>query len=115
MDEVTACIPVPVNPNTFNSSAKLPYKLSTDHIRRAMESFISFLKVINKALHADQLDRLESILMPANFSSIVGEFVGAAIPKFCLDLVKNKYPNGHPDLIPVGLYPDNRIKVVDSG
>jgi len=40
------------------------------------------------------------MLMPANFSSIVGEFMSSTIPKHCSTLVKNRYHNGHPDLIP---------------
>ena len=115
MDEGAACNPLPVDPNAFNPSAEIPYGLTTEHIRKAMASFTSFLKIVNQALYAKKLDRLESILMPANFSSIVGEFVGAAIPKFHPKLIRNRYPNGHPDLIPAGLYPDDRIKVASEG
>jgi hypothetical protein len=115
MDEAAACNPLPVDPNAFNPSAEIPYGLTTEHIRKAMASFTSFLKIVNQALYAKKLDRLESILMPANFSSIVGEFVGAAIPKFHPKLIRNRYPNGHPDLIPAGLYPDDRIKVASEG
>jgi hypothetical protein len=115
MNETAACIPVPVDPKAFNRAAQLPYGLTTEHIRKAMESFTSFLEIVNRALHAKKMERLESILMPANFSSIVGEFVGAAIPKFHPKLVRNRYPNGHPDLIPVGLYPDEKIKVATEG
>jgi hypothetical protein len=115
MDEATACIPVTVDPKAFNPSVRLPYGLTIDHIRQAMENFTSFLGLVNRALHAERLNRLESILMPANFSGIVGEFVGAAIPKFCPTLVRNAYHNGHPDLIPVGLYTDNKIKLAKHG
>ena len=115
MDEHGACVPVAVDPAGFNAKARLPYGLSTDHIRRAMESFTSFLGLVNKALNRKSLERLESVLMPANFSSIVGEFVCAAIPKFCPTLARNRYHNGHPDLVPVGVYPDNRIKLASQG
>jgi hypothetical protein len=115
MKEATACIPLPVDPNAFNGDVQLPYGLTTEHIRKAMATFTSFLEIVNQALYAKKMERLESILMPANFSSIVGEFVGAAIPKFHPKLVRNRYPNGHPDLIPVGLYPDERIKVATEG
>ena len=37
--------------------------------------------------------------MPANFSSMVGEFMSATIPKYCKTLAKNTYHNGHPDLV----------------
>ena len=48
--------------------------------------------------------------MPANFSSMVGEFMGATIPKHCRTLVKNAYHNGHPDLIPAGAHPKNALQ-----
>ncbi len=115
MDESAACVPVSVDPKAFNPSAQLPYGLTTKHIRQAMESFTSFLGLVNGALNLKGLDRLESILMPANFSSIVGEFVGAAVPKFCRTLARNRYHNGHPDLIPRGLYPDDKIKLATEG
>jgi hypothetical protein len=81
MDEAAASIPTPVDANGFNPNAVLPYGLTTDQIRKAMDSFTSFLATVNQALYMKQLDRLESILMPANFSSIVGEFVGAGHSK----------------------------------
>ncbi len=42
--------------------------------------------------------------MPANFSSMVGEFMSATIPKYCKTLAKNTYHNGHPDLVPAGKF-----------
>lgn len=60
MDESKVCIPVSVDPKGFNRSALLPYSLTTGHIRRAMESFTSFLQAVNRALHSKGLDRLES-------------------------------------------------------
>jgi hypothetical protein len=48
--------------------------------------------------------------MPANFSSMVGEFMNAAIPKYCPALVKNTYHNGHPDLIPAGMFPKDAVQ-----
>jgi hypothetical protein len=114
MDERGACMPVAVAPGAFNPKARLPYGLTIEHIRHAMESFTSFLGLVNRALNRKKLERLESVLMPANFSSIVGEFVGAAIPKFCPTLARNRYHNGHPDLIPAGVYRDNRIKLASQ-
>lgn len=48
--------------------------------------------------------------MAANFSSIVGEFMTAAIPKYCKTIVKNNYHNGHPDMIPAGRYPRDKLQ-----
>ncbi len=36
--------------------------------------------------------------------------MNAAIPKYCSTLVKNNYHNGHPDLIPAGMFPKDAIQ-----
>jgi len=109
-EEGAACQSVPLNPNGFNQNTKIPFGLQTDHIRSAMQEFLDFLSFVNTSLHSKQIPRLESFLMPANFSSMVGEFMNAAIPKYCPTLVKNNYYNGHPDLLPAGKYPDNALQ-----
>lgn len=96
--EKNACTPVPVNSSLFNSNCRLPYGLTTEHVRNAMSDFIDFIGFINQQLYTKDMQRLESFLMPANFSSIVGEFMNMSIPKYCSKLVKNQYHNGHPDL-----------------
>jgi hypothetical protein len=80
-----------------------------------MVELVDFLGYINTQLHTKEIARLEKMLMPANFSSVVGEFVAAAIPKFCQTLVKNRYHNGHPDLIPSGLFPGDAVQHSDRG
>lgn len=107
--EAAACKPIPLNPAGFNQNAQIPYGVKSDHIRKAMEEFINFLGFMNGQLHTKKIERLESFLMPANFSSIVGEFMAAAIPKHCKSVVRNKYHNGHPDMIPVGHYAGDSI------
>jgi len=104
MDERTACIPIPVDPRGFNKSAVLPCGLTTAHVQRAMADFLDFVGFINQQLSTRELPRLESFLMPANFSSMVGEFMSATIPKYCRKLAKNTYHNGHPDLVPKGKF-----------
>ena len=113
--ELTACTPIPINPNGFNKNCLLPYGLTTDHVRQAMEDFINFLGFINRQLYLKGLPRLESSLMPANFSSIVGEFMVMRIPEYCHTLVKNKYHNGHPDLIPKGRFPGDAVQYAHEG
>lgn len=113
--EKNACTPVPVNHENFNVNCSLPYGLEAIHIRKAMEEFISFIGFINQQLHTKEMPRLESFLMPANFSSIVGEFMNASIPKYCSTLVKNQYHNGHPDLIPTGKFPQDSVQYSNEG
>lgn len=74
-----------------------------------MQEFLDFLGFINQQLNTKSLPRLEAFLMTANFSSLVGEFMNMSIPKYCKTIVKNKYHNGHPDLIPAGVFPGDSI------
>jgi len=113
--EQIACAPIPVDPAKFNSKAALPHGCTASHIRSAMGEWIDFLAFINKQLHSRELERLESFMMPANFSSLVGEFVAIRIPRYCPTLVKNRYPNGHPDLVPKRIYPGDSVLHGDSG
>lgn len=113
--ERKACVPVPIKKACFNRNCILPYGLEVIHVRRAMQEFISFIGFINQQLHAKEMPRLERFLMPANFSSIVGEFMNASIPKYCPTLVKNQYHNGHPDLIPADEFPQNSVQYSKEG
>ncbi len=105
--EKAACTPVSLNPLGFNESAQIPYGLKPKHVRLAMQEFLDFLGFINNQLHTKGLDRLESFMMPANFSSMVGEFMVSTLPKHCKSIVRNKYHNGHPDLLPKGKFEGN--------
>ena len=80
-----------------------------------MSDYLDFLGFINQALGSKRIQRLESFLMPANFSSIVGEFMTATIPKHCKAVVKNNYHNGHPDLVPAGIFPKDACLHGDQG
>jgi hypothetical protein len=114
-NELHACTPIDVSPNYFNPNCNLPYGLTVNHIQQAMKDFVDFLGFINQQLHTKQIPRLESFLMPANFSSMVGEFMNMSIPKYCPTLVKNQYHNGHPDLIPSGWFPNNAVQYAHDG
>jgi hypothetical protein len=107
--EKQACTPQALNLAGFNSKAKLPYGVRTEHIRSAMLDFLDFLGFVDQQLYKKGVARFEKMLMPANFSSIVGEFMSMTIPKYCPSIVKNKYHNGHPDLIPAGIFAGDSI------
>lgn len=113
--EEPALTPEPVSLAGFNADAELPHGCAVEHVRLAMQDFVAFLGFINEQLHTRRIERLEAMLMPANFSSIVGEFMSAGILKHCPDLVKNRYHNGHPGLIPAGRFPDDAVRHADEG
>lgn len=64
--ERAACTPVPVDPDAFNSNAKIPYGVTADHVRLAMEEFVGFLGFVNQQLHKKKIDRLESLCRPTS-------------------------------------------------
>ena len=113
--ERIACAPLPLSPKGFNPSAEIPCGCTIAHVRKAMADFLDFLGFINRQLNTKRIPRFESFLMPANFSSMVGEFMTAAIPKYCRSIVKNKYHNGHPDMLPKGEYPGDSALHATTG
>ena len=96
-----ASTPIAVGKEKFNLDAVLPYGLTVQHVYNAMNKFVGFLGFINQQSNSKKLQRFESMLMPVNFSSMVGEFMTTTLPKHCGSLVKNLYHNGHPDLVPI--------------
>ncbi len=108
--ELRACTPIPIKREKFNAEANIPYGLEVEAIYQAMVEFTNFLGFINAQLNSKGIQRFESMLMPANFSSLVGEFISATISKYCPAVVKNRYHNGHPDLLPKGRYRDDSVQ-----
>lgn len=113
--EAAACTPLPIAPEGFNVGADLPYGLTTESIRLSMAEFIELLGFINGQLATRRLPPLESFLMPANFSSTVSEFMAASIPRHCSTVVRNRYHNGHPDLVPAGSCPGDAVQHGGAG
>lgn len=113
--EKAACTPHLVHAEGFNRVAQLPYGLTVKHVQQAMQEFNDFLGFINQQLITKKIPRLESMLMPANFSSMVGEFMSASIPKYCKNLARNQYHNGHPDMVPAGKFPKNAVQHASEG
>lgn len=106
---------VPVDSSRFNHACQLPHGLKSQHIESAMKDFVEFIAFINGQLATKKMPSLERFLMPANFSSMVGEFMNMSIPKYCSTVVKNQYHNGHPDLIPKGRFPKDAVQHSDIG
>lgn len=113
--EEKACVPKPVSSSLFNPKCILPYNLTTKHIEQAMNEFLEFLGFVNYQLYEKGIPRLESFLMPANFSSMVGEFMNITIPKYSSGLSKNQYHNGHPDLLPMGRFLNDAVQHSHEG
>jgi hypothetical protein len=112
--ELTFCVPQQPSLENINVNARIPFGVSVEHVFQAMVDFTDFLRTVDTELVRKEMARLEEMLMPANFSSIVGEFITSNLPKHCPTIAKNSYHNGHPDLLPAGKYPENAAQHVGS-
>lgn len=102
--------------NSFNNNVILPYGLNVHHIAGAMVDCTNFIDLINTQLTNNKLNTLQDIMMPANFSSMVGEFIVSVMHNHCTGLIKNNYPsNGHPDLVEYDYYENNSCQYGDHG
>jgi len=108
-------MPLALAPNGFNAQADMPHGLQIAHVKAAMERFIEFLGFINEQLVKKTMPVLEMMLMPANFSSLVGEFMVAHIGRICPSMAKNQYHNGYPDLIPINRYESDAVQHGSEG
>ena len=55
--EKRASTPLDLNPKGFNTSAQLPYGLTPQHIKRAMQDLLDFLGFINGQLFSKSIPR----------------------------------------------------------
>lgn len=113
--ERQAVAPTPIDESCFNPNAVIPHGLTLQQLTAAMNEFRDFLRFVSEQLLSKGMVRLESLLMPANFSSVVSEFMNTSIPKHCPTLVKNAYHNGHPDLLPANAYPNDSVQYGHTG
>ena len=102
--DLASCTPEVPDPRGFNPKAIIPYGVTVKHVRLAMTEFTDFLGFVDVQLVKKGMTRLEDMMMSAGFSSMVGEFMAASIPKYCKTVVKNNFHNGHPDMLPAGRY-----------
>lgn len=114
-DEVNACSPLRLNLKGFNLKCILPYDLKLELLKNAMQDFLDYPGFINQQAISKGMLRLETLLTPADFSSMVGEYMNITLPMYCPTLVKIQYPNGHHDLIPANFFKNNAIQYSTEG
>ena len=74
-----------------------------------MQDFIDFLGFHQRAIEHEANRAARIVLMPANFSSMVGEFMAAAIPKYCQRSFGTSTTTGTRICCPRGRYPGDSI------
>lgn len=104
-----------VDPSAFVNVHALPFSLRQSDFAAAMEDVYDFFGDLNEALLARRLPRLEHMIRGALLSGLVSDLVTASLGSHARGLSKNLYPNGHPDLIVTGQYPNDAIKSGSEG
>lgn len=93
----------------------LPYNLKPRDVFRTVEDLYEMLHEVNVRLHDLGYDRLEELLDPAGFSGLVSRSVVDRFERFSRALVRNRFHNGFPDLVPRGAYPGDSVQHGDRG
>jgi hypothetical protein len=104
-----------VNQNGFNQQLHLPYSLRLGDFSTAMDDIYVLLGNINDGLTSRGLLRIEESVRGAIYSGLLSDMLAAALAKHSLGLVKNAYYNGHPDLLPVGKYANDKAQSAEDG
>lgn len=104
-----------VNPEYFNPLLPLPYNLRMADVQLAMQDVYDFFYDVNTHLQERHLPRLDDTLRKAIMSGVLSDMMTESIAKHSRSLTPNRYHNGHPDLLPVGRYPNDSIRSGEEG
>ena len=101
----------------FNSDLFLPYELRHEDFGLAMQDVYDFFYDVNNTLLEKGLGRLEDILekRKATLSGLLSDLLTASLARHSRALTENRWPNGHPDLILRGRYPNDAVKAGEAG
>lgn len=88
-----------VNPAYFNPDPLLVHELRIEDFSVAMQDVYDFFYDVNVGMERKSLPRLEETIRGAILSGTISDMLTVCMAKHARSLVKNNYPNGHPDLI----------------
>lgn len=80
-----------------------------------MQDVYDLLHDINVALISRGVQRFEETVRAAIFSGILSDTITASVARHSRVLTENGFHNGHPDLIPGGVYPHDKVQSGEEG
>lgn len=100
----------------WNYNIQLPYGLTTDTVRLAVEDVYNFFYRINSLLvEQEGLDFFESLVLGNTLSSVMSELLVKRMSAHSTTLARNRLVGGHPDLIPNGRYLSDHVLKGEEG
>jgi hypothetical protein len=92
---------------------QLEYGVRPRDVYSAIDALYAYLHAINKSAVKLNYGRLEESMLPAAFSGFISEMIvqsfANAFRSRRPELTINRYPNGHPDLVPRAKYVDDSV------
>lgn len=99
----------------FNPAPVLPYNLRVKDFELAMTDIYDFFHDVNQNLLDKNLRRFEDMARPAMLSGMVSDLMTDSLATHSRSLIVNGYHNGHPDLLVVDKYADNKVQSGEHG
>jgi hypothetical protein len=101
----------------FNPDLPLPYELRPQDFELAIQDLYDLFFDINGILLQKGLGRLEDILerRKATLYGLLSDLLTASLGRHSRALTENRWPNGHPDLVVRGRYPNDAVKAGEEG
>uniref|UniRef100_A0A7C9JEV0 Restriction endonuclease n=1 Tax=Muribaculaceae bacterium Z82 TaxID=2304548 RepID=A0A7C9JEV0_9BACT len=99
----------------FRRDAVLPYNLTVDNFAATMNEVYDFMHDVNTAMVSKGWQRLEDFLDTAAISGMLSSILGYSLASKSRQLIVNACHNGHPDLLPTGIYPNNACHNAEEG
>jgi hypothetical protein len=101
----------------FNPDLLLPFELRPQDFELAIQDLYDLFFDINGTLLQKGLGRLEDILerRKATLSGLLSDLLTASLGRHSRALTENRWPNGHPDLVVRGRYPNDAVKGGEDG
>jgi hypothetical protein len=94
----------------FPEAAIYPDGITRESLQKAMNTCCQWLSEMNELNARMGIPKVERDLSPATLSTMVSDFFIARLADYSGGkLVVNKKHNGHPDLVPAGVYPDDAV------
>lgn len=93
----------------LNFGAELPYGLTVEEIKLAVEDTYELLHGLDEFLVEQGHDRLADMLLGNSFSGVVSELIVKALSGHSKTLTRNLQIGGHPDMIPRNRFKGDRI------
>ena len=93
----------------FCQKAILPYGLKVQEVRSAVEEVYGLMHKLNGFLLQNGYERIEELVLGNSLSGFLSEILVKKIADNSRTMERNRMVGGHPDLIPRGKYPDDKI------